>query len=482
MDGHPSAERRRTEPRLQADSPSFARLASVLPPHTVRAVASDVHFARTDDGARVAYTQAGNGDVDLLVVGGYGTFLPLDAAGEHPRWAAFERRLQAFSRVIHFDPRGMGMSDRVPGALHLDDWVRDAAAVLQAAGSNRAAVLGAGFDGLTSIRLTRLMPQLVSRLILANAFARLERAPDFPEGVPAHVLDSALEAIDSDGGSDIEAIAPSIASDADTRGWWDRASRRGAGFYAAGAMWDMMRTADVREDAREVSVPTLVLHTAGNRFIRPPQGAWLAREIRGARYVSIPGDDQLIWALPRHDAPAAIEEFLTGRRSATSASRSMVAILFTDIVGSTGLNAAAGDVRWVEVVARHEARTRATVSTFGGRVIKGLGDGILALFPTASSALLAGEAILAMSKEQGVDVRAAVHAGEVDEFDNDVFGLGVTVAARILGLAPGDSLITTRTVVELLAGSPTTFRPHGTHSLKGLPTPWEVLLVERSSP
>jgi class 3 adenylate cyclase len=442
---------------------------------------SEIRYARTDGGVHLAYRVKGDGPIDLIDIGGYGTLFPLDAADDQPRWRRFEERLSRFCRLIRFDLRGIGFSDPLHEPPSVGMWVDDTIAVLDAVGSVRTAVLGASFGGLGALQLAADHPERVSALILANTGARFLRADDYPIGAPASMGARLATITDPDGEtSDIDYMAPSLAGDPEARRWWTRTARRGAGPAVANVMWKTSLHADVRDAVPRVAAPALVIRTLENDFIAPQITGWLADHLPQAELHDLAGGDQLVWAIPDDLVSRQIEEFLTGGRSAATGTRRIHAVLFTDIVDSTAHNTAAGDRAWLDLLARHDQLADRIVRQCGGRLIKRLGDGLLAVFPLASDAVEAGLALTGTAAaELGVGVRAAVHVAEVEETEDDVLGLGVTVAARVLGLAEGGDVLATRAVVEVLAGSGYEFSARGAHQLKGVAGGWDVAAVDR---
>jgi pimeloyl-ACP methyl ester carboxylesterase len=441
---------------------------------------SEIRYVRTAGGSHLAYQVKGDGPVDLVDIGGYGTLFPLDAADDQPQWRRFEDRLSRFCRLIRFDLRGIGFSDPLTEPPSVEMWVADTLAVLDAAGSERTAVLGSSFGGLAALRLAADHPDRVSALVLANTGARFMRADDYSVGASAE-LGAQLAAItDPDGGpgSDIDYMAPSIAADREARRWWTRTARRGAGPAVADEMWKVSLEGDVRDALPRIAAPVLVIRTLDCQFIRPQVTGWLADHLPAAELCDLPGSDQVVWAVPDDLVSNRIEEFLTGSRSAATGTRRIHAVLFTDIVDSTAHNTSSGDRAWLDLLTRHDRLAERAIRQRGGRLVKRLGDGLLAEFPLATDALDVGRAVVdAAAANLEVGVRAAVHVAEVEETADDVLGLGVTIAARVLGLADGGEVLTTQAVVELLAGSGRRFERRGDHQLKGVDGFWAISAV-----
>ena len=438
-----------------------------------------VRYARSSGGARIAFRCSGSGPA-LLEIGGLGALFSIDSVDEQPRWSRFEGQLSSFCRLIRFDLRGFGLSDPADGPFDVGQWADDALAILDAADVQEAFVLGTAYGGLGALRLAAKHPERVKGLILANAFARVARADDYPIGVPSSILHRQMEAVDETetaDGSDIEVMAPSIAAEPDTRVWWARAGTRAAGPAATRKMWQLFTTSDERDTAMAISADALVIQTADNTFIRAGHATWLAENMPRARLAVLPGRDHVLWAHPNGDLLAEIEEFVTGDRSRGAGQRQIAAVLFTDLVGSTEGNATAGDAQWANVLARHDALCAGEVKRFGGRLVKTMGDGVLATFPNVSSGVAAASAIADHGRRSGFNIRIGLHAAEVEQRANDVFGIGVSIAARTLETAAPNEVTVTRTVVDLLAGSAHTFEQVATVVFKGVPGSWDLFVL-----
>jgi pimeloyl-ACP methyl ester carboxylesterase len=446
----------------------------------------EIDYARAADGLHIAYRTQGTGPIDILEIGGFGTLFPLDAAEEQPRWHRFEQRMHRFARLTKFDMRGVGYSDQFAKPLTIGDCMSDAIAVLDAAGIERAVVFASSFGGFAALELAARFPERVESLILANSGANFSEAVA-AELVPedrlnwdevAEMRAAAANPEESDReASDIDVLAPSLADDADVRRWWSRCARRGAGPAVAAAVWDFVLGADVRETVPTISVPTLVIATTRNRFIDPEFSEWMAARIPGAELCMIPSVDHLIWAVPDDIVVDEIERYLTGSVTAGSHTHVMAAILFTDIVDSTAHNTARGDRAWLELLERHDDLAEREVTVRGGRVVKRMGDGLLAVFSLASAALDAATALHAHAADLGIRVRAGLHVAEVEQVGDDVLGLGVTIAARALGNAGGGEVLTTRAAVDMVAGSNRSFETRGHFTLKGVDGDWELFSV-----
>jgi len=436
-----------------------------------------VKYVRAPDGVHLAYRVVGSGPVDLLDVNNLGAFFSLDTAFDQPMIRRFEEDLGRFCRLIRFDPQGIGSSDPLTEPPTPERWAAHALAVLDAVGSKKAFLMGTGLGTPVAVTAAVEHPERVCGLVLVNGFAKVTAAPGYELGIELELFDKLAAATNPDQstGSDIDAMAPSIAEDAELRRWWTRESRRGATVANALKMWRYSGTVDVREALPDVCVPTLVVYSSRCLFIPPRFSRWLAQRIPDARLVEIASSDYVLWAIRGDALVGEIEEFITGRR--TSGRHILAAILFTDIVDSTARNASEGDRVWLERLAQHDAIVRQHVRRFGGMGVKSTGDGVLATFPTPSLAIRCATSIAADTESIGLPIRAAVHAAEIEHRDDDVFGLGVTIASRVLGHAAPGQVLATVTVAGLLAGSEVRFEPLGGRDLKGVPGTWDLFAV-----
>lgn len=443
-----------------------------------RSGAPRTHYASRGD-LDIAYQVLGSGPLDLVVMPG--PFVPIDAIDAEPAMYRFYRRLSGFCRVIRFDHRGMGMSSRIGSAETVTPscWAEDAVSVLDAVGSERAAVLGSGFTAVSALLLAADHPERVSHLVLVNASARALWAPDYEAGTrPGGAEPFTTVALEPDAverGFDVlRMVAPSVAGDRAFRSWWDHAGNRAASPSMARMANDVLTNADVRHRLPSIGAPALVLHRDRAGFVGAAHGRYLAEHLPGARYVELPGADTLYWtgdALPILDE---IEQFVTGTRGDADPERVLTTIVFTDIVGSTQRASELGDERWRDLLDHHDAAVRAEFERFRGREINTAGDGFLATFGSVSAALDCAECIVEAVRTLDLEVRVGVHAGEVEVRGDDVAGMAVHIGARVAALAgPGEVLVSS-TVREIVAGSRRAFIPRGEHDLKGVPGRWQL--------
>jgi len=441
----------------------------------------DTRYARTIDGAHIAYQVTGDGPLDVIELSSGGLSLSIDATRDQPDWARFVERLASFSRLIRLDPRGVGLSDPLPtdSGLTLESRVADVLAVLDEAGADQACVLTATPGGYAAMLLAATHPGRVRALILIHALARVLWAPDYPWGAPTETFDAILDRHFEPGraGDDVARVAPSKASDTAFRDWWDKAGRRGASPASARMQFLMLRDLDMRSVLPLIAAPTLVLQRSDNRFVVADHGRYLAEHIPHARYVELPGADHIPWLGDLDALVDEIEEFLTGSRRVPEPDRLLATVLFTDIVGSTELVAREGDRRWRNLVDAHHRVAREQIERHRGRLIKTTGDGILATFDGPGRAISCATALRHAVRGLGIEIRAGLHTGEVEVMGTDVAGIAVHIAARVSALAGPGEVLVSRTVTELVAGSGIEFEDRGEPELKGVPGTWRLFSV-----
>lgn len=438
----------------------------------------------SDGGVHIAYRVDGDGPVDLLVLAG--GLIPVDSLGDEPRLADALRRLGRSCRVIHFDRRGLGMSDPVhPDAPPtLEQWMSDSLSVLDAARSTSAAVLAWADGALLGTLLAASHPERVSSLALVNGFARFTEDPEQPWAIPRSValghVDETIAVDATPGEFDVlSLIAPSVADEASFRGWWDRAGHRAASPATARSLREVVVDADVRDVLPAVSVPTLVLHRTANRATPVEHGRLLAERIPKSRLVELPGADDLWWVGDVAPLLEEVERLVIGEPLPVEVDRVLVTVLFTDIVSSTERATAAGDRAWASLLARHDATVRSNLVRFGGREVKTTGDGFLATFDGPARAVRAAAAIQDEVADLGIEVRAGLHTGEVEVRDGDIHGIAVHIAARVAARAAAGEILVSRTVVDLVTGAGLRFEHRGLHKLKGLEDEWTLYALHR---
>ncbi len=351
---------------------------------------------------------------------------------------------------------------------------------MDAAGSKRAALLGSNEGGPMAMLFAATYPERVSALILYDAFARLLRDIDYPWGFPPDLVSQFLQQIEEGWGTarNMDLLAPSVAHDERFRRLFARYNRLANGPRAATTMFAMSWRADLRAVLPSIQVPTLVLHRAGDRYIRVGHGRYLAEHIPGAKYVEMPGEDNLYYVGDTETTLGEIEEFLTGVRPLPESDRVLATVLFTDIVASTERSAQVGDRRWKDLLDQHDTLIRGELERHRGRLVKNTGDGILATFDGPARAIRCAQAIATSVKALGIEVRAGLHTGEVELRGEDVTGIGVNIAARVMDTAAPSEVVVSSTVKDLVAGSGLRFADRGSHDLRGVPEAWRLFAVE----
>lgn len=424
----------------------------------------------------VAYQVLGSGPVALVVVQGFTSHL--EHMWEEPRLAALYRRLAGFCRLVLVDKRGTGLSDRVPATElpTLEQRVDDLRAVLDAAGIERAALLGFWEGGPLALLFAATHPARTHALVLYASPVAFTRSADYPWAFDAERNAAVLARIGERWGQgDIWAsLAPSLADDERARRWYARLERLGASPGAALALWRMNMELDVRHVLGAVRVPTLVLHRTDDPVLPIEASRWAASRIPGARFVELPGGDHLPWVGDVDALVAEVQELLTGAREPVDVDRVLATILFVDIVGSTGRAAALGDARWASVRDAFYALARREVDRLRGREVKTTGDGLLATFDGPARGVRSALAIAAGARAMGLDVRAGVHTGECEVRADDVGGLAVHIGARVADLAAPGEVLVSGTVRDLVAGSGLVFADRGTRTLRGVPGEWRL--------
>jgi class 3 adenylate cyclase len=447
--------------------------------------APDVRYAKTSDGAHLAFTVLGDGPIDLVEVGN-GTNMSIEAAHDEPRWQGYVDAIADFARFIRFDPRGIGLSDPLGvGGATIEQYASDTLAVMAAAGSDEAALSAAGHSGPAAIFLAATKPSAIRALVLINTYARNLRADDYPEGIPLDLFDRFVDALveppspsadPSEVVDDLPLMAPSRTDDAAFRTWWRQAGHRGASPSTARAVFKMSRDADVRDLLSQVQAPTLVLHSVGDKFVRAGHGEYLATHIAKARFIRIDSADHLPWT-DDTDTVGEIEEFLTGTRRAPTGNRRLATVLFTDIVQSTEAVRTLGDQAWRDRLDRHDVLADRQISRYGGKLVKSMGDGVLATFDGPAAAIRCAAAMADGVTQIGVSIRCGVHVGEIEQRDEDIAGIAVHTASRICGSAQPGEILVSRTVTDLVAGSGIEFEDRGEQQLKGVPGAWQLFAV-----
>jgi DNA-binding SARP family transcriptional activator/class 3 adenylate cyclase len=436
-----------------------------------------VRYARSGD-VRIAYQVVGEGPLDLVLVHGWVcTFQP---AWEHPKLAAFYRRLASMGRLVLFDKRGTGLSDRVsPDQMpDLETRIDDVRAVLDDVGSDRAAILGISEGAAMSTLFAATHPERTVALVLMGAFARTLWAPDYPIGIPEDTHRQRLEDVEQDDWAAavtrewLGRVGPDILRDPDAVRWYESYVVRGASPGATRTARLMNAEIDIRDILPTVGVPTLVLFRSSEYF---HEGArYLGERIPGARVVELPGNDHLPWEGDRDAVLDEIERFLAGIHDEVEPDRVLATLLFTDVVGSTSKAVELGDRAWRQLLNEHDRIVRAQLARFRGREVDSAGDGVFALFDGPARAIRCASAIGEELRAVGLTIRAGVHTGEIEQVDGSVSGIAVHIGARIAASADPGEVLVSSTVKDIVAGSGIAFEERGEHELAGVPGSWRL--------
>ena len=479
----PSLELRDLEARiLRQDSALHGPPAVSLPiaggAHGETSAPPQTRYVQTEDGVHIAYQVLGEGELDIVAVPGL--LSHLDLWWEDPVTARFFRQLASLGRLIMFDKRDTGLSDRAPGDASLEQRMDDVRAVMRACGCDKAALFGYSEGGPMSILFAATYPERVASLILGGSAARWLPAPDYPCGHDTEEMVSAIEAIAANRwgmGDSIEWYAPSRARFASARQAFARWERMSASPSDLLRMVRMIRQIDVRSVLPSIGVPTLVIQRHDDRISPPCHGRYLADHLPGARYFEQPGD-HVLWLGDTDAMFAEIEAFLTGPRHPPDTDRVLATILVTGIAGPAATTALAGGQRGSQLSAC-QAAARRDVESFRGRLISSTGEGILATFDGPGRAIRCAAAVRDDTAAAGIPIRAGVHTGEVERLGDDVTGISVQVATQVAALAQPAEILVSRTVKDLVAGSGISFTDRGNHQLAGIGDEWPLFAVAR---
>ena len=442
-------------------------------------MAPETRYARNGD-LSIAYQVVGDGPMDLLLVPGF--ISHVDLWWTDPRCEAFLRRLASFSRLIIFDKPGTGLSDPVSELRSIEQRMEDAHAVLDAAGSEQAALLGLSEGGPMSCVFAATYPERVSALILYGSFSRALPSEEYlPELVPEVLprIATAMKALEDHWGEGrvVDLFAPSIGDDAAERRFWGLFERAAASPAMVRALNRANWQVDVRSILPAIRVPTLVAHRRGD-LVPVEHARYTAAHIEGARLVELDGIDHAPWIGDAGALLDEIEEFLTGAREAETPDRALLTVLFTDIVDSTATAARLGDAQWRALLERHDVEMRRQVARFRGHAVKSTGDGFLATFDGPARAIRCAQAVRDELASLGLAVRAGIHTGECEQRGDDVSGIAVHLGARVCGRARAGEILVSSTVKELVVGSDLAFADRGVAELKGVPGQWRLFALD----
>lgn len=438
-------------------------------PETQYTKSGDVH---------IAYQVLGDGPFDLVFVPGLVNHL--DLMWEDPRSSRFFSGLASFCRLILFDKRGTGLSDRDVGNASIEERIDDVRAVMDAAGSERAALFGYSEGGPMSILFAATFPDRVSALVLAATFAKFVQTPEYSCGNPLSFVETIERVVEERWGTGdmIDYWAPGLSGDERAVAAAARWERMSGSPSSVLAVLRFVREIDVRTVLSSVQVPALIIQRSGDRIIPQAQGRYMADHIPNARCVEQDGDEHVLWLGDIDGLLGEVEEFLTGARTASDVDRVLSTVLFTDIVGSTDKATDLGDGRWRQRLDQYDALVQRQLERFRGRQVNTTGDGTLAAFDGPARAVRCASAIQEAVQGLDLQIRAGVHTGEVELRGDDMTGIAVHLAARVQALASPMEVLVSSTVKDLVVGSGIEFEDRGDHELKGVPGTWRLFAVE----
>jgi class 3 adenylate cyclase len=439
----------------------------------------ETRYAKSS-GINIAYQVLGEGPLQLVFAPGWVSHLEL--AWEQPLLARFYQRLASFSRLVLFDKRGTGLSDRVAQLPTLEERMDDVRAVMDAVGMPSAALFGVSEGGPMCALFAATYPERTSALILYGTYAKRIWAPEYPWAPTPEERQRFFDKIEKHWGGvvDLATLAPRMATDKAFRRWWAAYLRAGASPGAALALARMNTEIDVQHILPTIRVPTLVLHRTDDRDVAVGGARYIARAIPQAKYVELEGSDHLVFIGDADALLDEVEEFLTGARHAPESDRVLATVLFADIVGSTERAAALGDSRWRELLVRYQTLARRELERHRGREIDTAGDGVLAAFDGPARAIRCACALRDAVRELGIEVRVGLHTGECEVIGPKLGGIAVHIGARVAAQARAGEVLVSSTVKDLVAGSGLRFLDRGVHALKGVPEDWHLFAVDQT--
>jgi len=437
----------------------------------------ETRYAKAPDGTSIAYQVLGDGPVDLVYASGIWSNVEL--MWEEPRWAHFLERLAKFSRLILFDMRGVGLSDRGPEPPVLELQRDDVGAVMDAAGSSDAIVFGGARAATMAMLFAATHPDRTRALVLYAPVAKTVATPDFPYGKTPEEQRVFFERFvrEVGTGQNLALQAPSVAADEPFVRWWARFERLVASPSAFEELGRIFTDVDVRDVLRAIHVPTMVIHRRDDAIVLERQARYVADQIHGATYVEFPGEDHLPFIGDADAIVDEVEQFVTGRRPIRETDKVLATILFTDIVDSTRRQAELGDREWKELLQRHHGIVRQLLTQYRGEEQDTAGDGFYVRFDGPARAIRCAQDIIETVRPLGIEVRAGLHTGECEIVDGKCSGLSVSIGARVMANAGPSEVLVSRTVKDLTAGSGVTFQDAGEHELKGVPDRWHLYRV-----
>lgn len=438
----------------------------------------EIRYAPSAGGVDIAYQVVGDGPVDLVFVSGFITHLDLSWELPHFAWL---KELDGIARVITFDKRGTGLSDRSLGFGSLEERTDDIRAVMDAVGSERAFLHAVSEGGPMALLFTATSPDRVRGLALYGTAARFVAGDDYPHGHPPERTEGWLRYVGEHWGTGrvFELFIQNAPDPAAARRVIARFERNACTPKVAVEIMRRNAEIDVRPVLPAINVPTLVVHATGDPIAPVEAGRYLAEHISDARWVELPGHFHGSWR-PEDVAgwrDAVIEFLVAAGAPSPPANRVLATVLFTDIISSTELASRVGDQGWQTLLDQHDRIVEGQLENFGGRLVKSTGDGVLATFDGPGRAIACARAVADALGPRGLRIRAGVHTGEIELREQDVAGIGVVIARRVCDLADADEVLVSRTVKDLVTGSAISFSPRGDHELKGVPGTWELFAV-----
>ena len=429
-------------------------------------MAPPIRYTRSGD-VNIAYQVTGDGPFDLVLVPGF--FSHLEIGREHAGYARFLERLESFARLICFDKRGTGLSDRGVGLPDFETRMDDVRAVMDAAGSESAALFGWSEGGPMCVLFAATYPERTRSLVLYGTYAkRRDPDDDYPWAPSADERERTALELERTWGEDVDLSTMAPNADSALRAWFHRLGRAGVSPAGARDLILMNSKADVRELLASVQCPTLVLHRTGDRDSRVDEGRYIAERVPGAQFVELEGEDHIV-AIDPDQILDEVEEFLTGARPAPLSHRVLTTVLFTDLVGSTEHLQRLGDEAWAALLDRHHDTVRTELRRYSGEELDTAGDGFLAAFDGPARAIRCALGIREALRPLGLEVRAGVHTGEVERRTGEKpRGIAIHLGARIASVAPAGEVLVSSTTHDLVAGSGLEFEDRGEHELKGI--------------
>jgi pimeloyl-ACP methyl ester carboxylesterase len=439
----------------------------------------ETRYSRSADGVHIAYQVLGDADLDIVLSPGFVSHL--EHSWEDPSMARFLRRLASFSRLIVFDKRGTGMSDRTPDDRPglLEDRVRDIATLMDTVGSERAATMGLSETGAVALLFAATHPERTRAVVVCGSYTgEGDKGPIYP-WAPDPEEAGLLEHLERNWGRGalyLELFAPSLVGDKRYEDWFAKLERLSVSPGAAVALVRMLLEMDVRDILPAIRVPTLVLHKRDDKVVPIDKGRVFAERVPGAKFVELPGADHWPW-IGHEEAVEEIQEFLTGVRDSAEPDRALLTVTFVDIVDSTKRGAELGDRRWTDLLESFYAVVRRDLDRYGGREVDTAGDGLFAIFDGPVRAIRCATALTEDVARLGLHIRTGIHTGECERIGDNVRGLAVVIGARVGALAGPGEILVSRTVQDLVVGSGLIFEDAGEHELKGVPDRWRLYRV-----